>query len=57
MGIDHTAISVFDVPTSQHFYEEHGLTHGKRTINQGPTQDALDGLDGVEVDVFPMNPG
>ena len=27
-----------------------------RTINQGPTQDALDGLDGVQVDVVPMNP-
>ena len=56
MGIDHTAISVGDVAVSRSFYEEHGLTQGKRTINQGPTQVALDGLDGVEVEVLPMNP-
>jgi catechol 2,3-dioxygenase-like lactoylglutathione lyase family enzyme len=56
MGIDHTAISVADVRTSLRFYEGHGLTQGSRTINQGPKQDALDGFDGVEVDVVPMNP-
>ena len=28
----------------------------KRLYNHGPTQDALDGLDGVKVDVAPMNP-
>jgi hypothetical protein len=56
MGIDHSAISVADAGTSRRFYEEHGLVLGKRTINQGPAQVALDGLDGVEVDVLPMNP-
>ena len=56
MGIDHSAISVADLGASRHFYETHGLAEGKRTLNQGPAQVALDGLDGVEVDVLPMNP-
>lgn len=56
LGIDHTAISVGNVRTSRRFYEEHGLALGESTINQGPEQDALDGLDGVKVDVVPMNP-
>lgn len=56
MGIDHSAISVADLAASRHFYEKHGLAEGKRTLNQGPAQVALDGLDGVEVDVLPMNP-
>ena len=33
-----------------------GLSEADATLNHGPTQDALDGLDGVEVDVVPMNP-
>ena len=56
MGIDHSAISIADLAASRRFYEEHGLAEGKRTLNQGPAQVALDGLDGVEVDVLPMNP-
>lgn len=56
LGIDHSAISVADVATSRRFYEEHGLTEGLSTFNQGPTQVALDGLDDVRVDVVPMNP-
>ncbi|MEO6381251.1 MAG: hypothetical protein ABIO35_04430, partial [Nitrobacter sp.] len=56
MGIDHTAISVSDVAASQRFYARHGLRPGDATLNHGPTQDTLDGLDGVEVDVVPMNP-
>ena len=56
MGIDHSAISITDLAASQRFYEKHGLVEGKRTLNQGPAQVALDGLDGVEVDVLPMNP-
>ena len=56
MGIDHSAISVTDIATSRRFYEGLGLTQGKRTLNRGPTQVALDGLDGVEVDVLAMNP-
>lgn len=56
MGIDHSAISVSDVAASRHFYAHHGLSEGASTLNHGPTQVALDGLDGVEVDVVPMNP-
>lgn len=56
MGIDHSAISIADLAASRRFYEKHGLVEGKRTLNQGPAQGALDGLDGVEVDVLPMNP-
>jgi len=56
MGIDHSAISIADLAASRRFYEKHGLTMGRRTLNQGPAQVALDGLDGVEVDVLPMNP-
>ena len=56
MGIDHSAISVSDVAASRRFYSHCGLTQADATINQGPTQDALDGLDGVRVDVVPMNP-
>jgi len=57
MGIDHAAISVSDIAASRRFYAHHGLTKTDATVNHGPTQDALDGLDGVEVDVVPMNPG
>ena len=47
MGIDHSAISVGDVAASRRFYARRGLSEADATINQGPTQDALDGLDGV----------
>jgi len=56
MRIDHTAISVADLATSRRFYEGLGLTGGERTLNRGPTQVALDGLDGVEVEILAMNP-
>ncbi|MHB8817288.1 MAG: VOC family protein [Steroidobacteraceae bacterium] len=55
-GIDHTAICVADVAASRGFYEELGLTVGRPTLNQGPTQVALDGLAEVCVDVVPMWP-
>lgn len=56
MGIDHSAISVSDAAASRRFYSSHGLSEAGATVNRGPTQVALDGLDGVEVDVMPMNP-
>ena len=56
MGIDHSAISVSDVAASRRFYASHGLNEAGATVNHGPAQDRLDGLDGVEVDVVPMNP-
>lgn len=55
-GIDHSAICVGDVGASRPFYEELGLTVGRPTLNQGPTQVALDGLAEVHVDVVPMSP-
>lgn len=55
LGIDHSAISV-SVAASRHFYARCGLNEGRATVNSGPTQDALDGLDDVEVDVVPMAP-
>lgn len=56
MGIDHSAISVSDIAASRGFYTRLGMSEGSATVNHGPRQDALDGLDGVEVDVVPMNP-
>ena len=55
-GIDHSAICVADTATSRGFYEELGLTAGRPTLNQGPTQVALDGLAEARVDVLPMWP-
>lgn len=56
LGIDHSAIAVADAEQSRAFYRAHGLAEGRPTLNQGPTQVALDGLDGVRVDVVPMHP-
>jgi catechol 2,3-dioxygenase-like lactoylglutathione lyase family enzyme len=56
LGIDHSAISVSDIDASCRFYEALGLSVRGRTLNQGPTQIALDGLPGVQVDVVPMFP-
>lgn len=56
MGIDHSAISVSDVEASKAFYRVHALREAGATVNHGPTQGMLDGLDGVEVDVVSMKP-
>jgi catechol 2,3-dioxygenase-like lactoylglutathione lyase family enzyme len=56
MGIDHSAISVSDISASRRFYVCHGLDEAGATVNHGPTQEALDGLGGVEVGVVSMNP-
>ena len=56
LGIDHSAISIADVETTQAFFVERGLRVGAATLNHGPTQDALDALERVEVDVVPMLP-
>ena len=55
-GIDHSAICVSDVAASRSFYAKAGLAEGDATLNEGPTQVALDGLDDVRVEVVPMNP-
>lgn len=56
LGVDHSAISVSDVATSRRFYAHHGLSEVDATVNHGAAQDALDDLDGTQVDVVPMNP-
>jgi len=56
LGIDHSAISVADAEASAAFYQALGLGIGERTLNEGPAQQRLDGLPGVEVAVVPMNP-
>lgn len=56
LGIDHSAISVADAGVSQRFYEALGLQAGRPTLNDAPTQAALDGLPDVRVDVVPMSP-
>ena len=56
LGIDHSAISVANVAASRAFYEARGLSVGPASLNQGPTQVALDGIDGVEVQVLPLRP-
>ncbi len=54
LGIDHSAISVSDADASAAFYRALGLVMGERTLNEGPAQQRLDGLPGVEVEVVPM---
>lgn len=56
LGVDHSAISVADIAASRHFYADHGLSEGTATLNQGPAQAALDGVDGAVADVVPMLP-
>lgn len=54
--IDHTAISVADWPLSLAWYEALGLKRVGGSLNQGPTQAALDGLDGPVVDIVALAP-
>jgi catechol 2,3-dioxygenase-like lactoylglutathione lyase family enzyme len=56
LGIDHSAISVAHADASAAFYALLGLRTGQRTLNAGPAQQRLDGLDGVEVGVVPLLP-
>lgn len=56
LGIDHSAISVSDIAASRLFYEGLGLSQKGGTLNQGPTQENLDGLSSVRVNVVPMMP-
>lgn len=56
LGIDHSAVVVADVDASVDFYTARGLARQDGTLNHGPTQVALDGLDDVEADVVPLAP-
>jgi len=56
LGIDHSAISVADAVRSRAFYVEAGLVAKDATINEGLTQEVLDGLSLQAVDVVPLLP-
>lgn len=56
IGVDHSAVVVTDLAASRAFYRELGLQEGKATLNHGPTQAALDGLEAPCADVVPMQP-
>ena len=56
LGVDHSAISVSDAAASSDFYAALGLSLQSLTLNRGDTQEALDGLPKVVVDVLPMMP-
>lgn len=57
LGYDHSALVVTDVARSLAFYDEVlGLHVGGRSLNRGPEQDRLDGLDACEVDVVALEP-
>jgi len=52
LGIDHSALAVADLDASLAFYTEGlGLRLGSPSLNQGPEQARLDGLDNPVVDI------
>ena len=51
LGIDHTALATSDLEASIAFYTGLGFRVGGRSLNQGPEQARLDGLDGAMVDI------
>jgi catechol 2,3-dioxygenase-like lactoylglutathione lyase family enzyme len=54
IGIDHSAISVSDAESSIAFYQLLGLRETTRQTNAGATQEHLDGLPDVVVDVIAL---
>jgi catechol 2,3-dioxygenase-like lactoylglutathione lyase family enzyme len=56
LGIDHTALAVSDLATSLKFYADLGFTEFGRSLNTGPEQDRLDGLDGIAVEIVALRP-
>jgi catechol 2,3-dioxygenase-like lactoylglutathione lyase family enzyme len=58
LGIDHSAIDVSDTAASEAFYGSLlGMTIAYEVTNRGPTQDALDGVDGAVVRITGLRPG
>jgi catechol 2,3-dioxygenase-like lactoylglutathione lyase family enzyme len=57
LGIDHSAIVTAGLAASHAFYAGLGLICGAATLNGGPAQDALDGVEAACADVVPMLPG
>ena len=56
LGVDHTAVAVADLAASRAWYEARGFAETGRSLNTGPEQDRLDGLDGVAVDIVALAP-
>ncbi len=56
LGVDHTALAVADLAAAQSWYEARGFCEVGRSLNTGPEQDRLDGLDGVAVDIVALAP-
>ena len=54
LGIDHTALATRDLEASIAFYAELGFSVGSRSLNQGPEQERLDGLEGATVDIVTL---
>lgn len=54
LGIDHSAISVSDSQRSMAFYQLLGLSVSHRSVNHGPEQARLDGVDQPAVEVTAM---
>ena len=54
--VDHTGISVSHVGRSVAFYRALGLRVAPQTLNEGPAQDALDGLPGALAEVVALWP-
>lgn len=57
LGIDHSAISVSDTAVSKAFYAQLlGMIESGHSLNKGPAQARLDGLDDPVVDVTALRP-
>ncbi len=56
LGIDHTALGVSSTSRSLAFYRALGMRVGASTLNEGPAQSALDGLDAARVEVNSLRP-
>lgn len=54
LGIDHIALAVRDPAAGIAFYTGLGFRLGARSLNQGPEQARLDGLDGAVVDIVTL---
>ncbi|HTV94722.1 MAG TPA: VOC family protein [Steroidobacteraceae bacterium] len=56
LGIDHSALAVSSAAHSVAFYESLGMHPGARSLNEGPVQSHLDGLDCARVQVTALRP-
>jgi catechol 2,3-dioxygenase-like lactoylglutathione lyase family enzyme len=58
VGIDHSAVAVSDTAASEAFYGGVlGMSIAYEVTNRGPTQDALDGINGAVVRITGLRPG